>query len=63
MKTGACICLCALLLCAAETPKETFDRAVRAMAAGEYDAAERLFQSVLRPEPRNVAALSNLGVL
>lgn len=63
MKSAACICLCTLFLCAAEGPKETFDRAVRALSAAEYDAAERLFQSVLRQEPRNIAALSNLGVL
>ena len=63
MRFGACICLCALLLCAAEGPKEIFDRAVKALAAADYDGAERLFQSVLRQEPRNAAALSNLGVL
>jgi superkiller protein 3 len=62
MKPVACLCLCALFLCAAE-PKEIFDAAARALTAGEYEAAERGFQSVLRQQPGNIAALSNLGVI
>jgi superkiller protein 3 len=62
MKPAACLCLCALFLCAAE-PKEIFDAAARALAAGDYEAAERGFQSVVRQQPGNIAALSNLGVI
>lgn len=57
------MCFCAFLLCAAEPAKEVFDRAARELAAGDYEPAERGFQSVLREEPRNIAALSNLGVI
>ena len=63
MRSAAFLCLCAFLLCGAESAKEVFDGAVRALAAGDYQTAERGFQSVLRLEPRNIAALSNLGVI
>src|SRR5689334_19098186 len=63
MKFGACVCFGAFLLCAADGPEETFGRAIRALSVADYSTAERLFQSVLRQEPRNVPALSNLGVL
>src|ERR1035441_2412091 len=63
MRSVACLCLCAFLLGGAESAKEVFDGAVRALAAGDYETAERGFQSVLRAEPRNVAALGNLGVV
>ena len=55
--------LCVLSAWAAEPAKDVFDRAVRALAANDYQTAERGFQSVLRQEPRNVAALGNLGVI
>lgn len=63
MKSAACLCLCAILLCAADPAKEVFDGAARALAAGDYENAERGFQSVLRRQPGNIAALSNLGVI
>jgi tetratricopeptide (TPR) repeat protein len=63
MKFAACLCLCAFTLCAADSAKEIFDGAVKALAAGDTEGAERGFQSVLRQEPRNIAALSNLGVI
>ena len=63
MKSAACLCLCALFLCAADPAKEVFDGAARALAAGDYETAERGFQSVLRQQPGNIAALSNLGVI
>ena len=63
MRSVACLCLCAFLLCAAQSAKEVFDGAIRALAAGDYETAGRGFQSVLRVEPRNIAALSNLGVI
>lgn len=63
MKCAACLCLCALSLCAAEPVKDAFDRAARALAASDYQSAEQGFQSVLHLEPRNIGALSNLGVI
>ncbi len=63
MRCVACVCFCAWVLCAGEPAKEVFDRAVRALAAADYDTAERGFQAVLREQPRNIAALSNLGVI
>ncbi|MGA2145202.1 MAG: tetratricopeptide repeat protein [Bryobacteraceae bacterium] len=63
MKWAARLCFCAFFLQAAEPAREVFDRAVQALAAADYPTAERGFQSVLRQEPRNVAALGNLGVI
>jgi tetratricopeptide (TPR) repeat protein len=63
MKSAACLCLCGFFLWAAEPAKEVFDQAVRALAAGDYAAAERGFQSVLHEQPRHLGALSNLGVV
>jgi superkiller protein 3 len=63
MKSVVCMCLCAFVLCAAEPAKVAFDGAARALGAGDYETAERGFQAVLRQEPGNVAALSNLGVI
>jgi len=51
------------LLQAAESAKVIFDRAAQALAAEDYRTAEQGFQSVLRQEPGNIAALSNLGVI
>ena len=63
MKFAAGLCFCALLLCAAEPAKVVFDGAVRALAAGDYETAERGFQAVLRQQPGHIASLSNLGVI
>lgn len=63
MKGAVCFCLCAFFLQAAEPAKVIFDRAAQALAAEDYQSAEHGFQSVLRQEPRNVAALANLGVV
>jgi Tfp pilus assembly protein PilF len=63
MKSAACLWLCAFFLQAAEPAKVIFDRAAQALAAEDYQSAERGFQEVLRQEPRNIAALSNLGVV
>src|SRR6478609_1671737 len=63
MRYSACMCLCALLLSAAEPAKKIFDEAARALTAGDYQTAERGFQSVLREQPNHIAALSNLGVI
>ena len=48
---------------AADSPKVIFDRAVQALTAGNYPAAEQEFQAVLRQEPNNIAAIVNLGIL
>lgn len=63
MTRAACLVLCAWLLQAQEPAEAVFNRAAKALAAEDYQAAERGFQSVLRLEPGNVAALSNLGVI
>jgi tetratricopeptide (TPR) repeat protein len=63
MKAAVYLLLCASLLGAAEPAKVVFERAARALAAGDYPAAEQGFQAVLRQEPANVGALSNLGVI
>jgi len=63
MRTVVGLCLCAFVVCGAEQAKEVFEKAIRALGAGDYPAAERGFQSVLREQPSNVAALSNLGVI
>ena len=63
MKSALCLCLSGLLLWAAEPAKVIFDQAVRSLAAGDYAAAERGFQAVLREQPRHVGALCNLGVV
>lgn len=63
MRYAACLCLSVLVLAAADPLKQVFDRAVAALAAEDYPNAEKGFQAVLREQPRNVAALSNLGVI
>ena len=63
MKVAVCLCLCGILLGAAEPAKEVFDKAVQALSAGDYASAERGFQTVLRQEPNQIAALANLGVI
>lgn len=63
MKAAACLLICGFFLWAAEPAKEVFDRAARDLAAGDYAAAERGFQTVLRAEPHHVGALGNLGVI
>jgi cytochrome c-type biogenesis protein CcmH/NrfG len=63
MKSAGCLCLLGFFLWATEPAKGIFDKAVRALAAGDYAAAERGFQCVLREQPRHVGALGNLGVI
>ena len=63
MKSAVCLCLFGFILGGAEPAKQIFDGAARALAAGDYQTAERGFQAVLQQEPRNIAALSNLGVI
>jgi tetratricopeptide (TPR) repeat protein len=48
---------------ASETVQAIFDEAVKALAAGNYAAAEHGFQSVIQREPDNVGAIGNLGIL
>lgn len=63
MKFAACLCICAALLCAADPAKTVFDRAVQALVAKDYPAAERGFESVLREQPGHIGALGNLGIV
>ncbi|MGE5647356.1 MAG: tetratricopeptide repeat protein [Acidobacteriota bacterium] len=63
MKPAVCLLLCGVLLTAADTAQAVFERAVKALGAGDYAAAERGFESVLREQPRHVGALGNLGIV
>jgi protein O-GlcNAc transferase len=63
MRIVAYLCLCASLVSAAQSAQDIFESAAKALAAGDTEAAERGFQAVLRQEPHNIAALSNLGVI
>lgn len=65
MKFAACLLLLCGLLAEGQTePAEmTFDRAAKALSAGDFQAAERGFQTVLKQQPDNVGAIGNLGVL
>jgi len=53
----------AFCLLAAETPAELFDRAVRAINAGDYLSAETALTAVLAASPSHVGALQNLGLV
>src|SRR5580704_1363606 len=48
---------------AADPVQANFDRAVAALAAGDYASAEQGFLSVLKVKPDNAGALGNLGVV
>ena len=64
MKRAVCLYLCSLFAFAAEEPANVvFERAARALAAGDYAAAEQGFKSVVRREPGNVGAIGNLGII
>lgn len=63
MRFAACLCLCGFFLCSAQPAKVVFERAAQALAAGDYAAAERGFDSVIHQEPRNAGALGNLGII
>lgn len=52
-----------LLWVQAPPTAQVFESAARALAAGDYPAAQRGFEEVLRREPANIGALGNLGVL
>src|SRR5690348_7840748 len=60
------VLLCAALCSAApagDPLAPIFERAAKALSAGDYSAAEEGFLEVLKASPRNVAALGNLGVV
>ena len=63
MRSVVGLCLCAFFSVPPSRRRKIFDDAARALAAGDYQTAERGFQAVLREQPRNIAALSNLGVI
>ena len=51
------------VLWAADSLQVVFERAVSALTAQDYTAAERGFQTVLKAKPNHVGALGNLGVV
>src|SRR5947209_16341782 len=53
----------ALLAHAQDPLAGVFDRAVAALSAGDYAAAESGFQQVLKASPNHIGALGNLGVV
>ena len=65
MKPVVCLCLCAFVLCGASVRRRKSSTKPSAPSGTEITqtAAARGFQSVLREQPRNIAALSNLGVI
>lgn len=64
MKYAAGFLFCGYLICfASEPPSTIFNRAAKALAAGNYAAAEQGFREVLRHEPQNVGAIANLGIV
>lgn len=45
------------------SPEVVFERAVSALAAHDYGAAEQGFAAVLKKQPNHIGALGNLGVV
>ena len=60
---GIASLLAAALLWAADSLQVVFERAVSALAAQDYAAAEHGFQTVLSAKPNHLGALGNLGVV
>src|SRR6266567_3814189 len=58
-----CLALAAGLIGAADPLAQVFDKAVAALSAGDYTAAEAGFQQVLKAAPNHVGAMGNLGVV
>ena len=64
MRCAVCLILCGLTVWGADPPtKMIFEEATKALAAGDYPAAEQGFQSVLRLEPDNLGAIGDLGII
>ena len=59
----ACFLICAGFAFAADSPAELFDRAVRAINAADYPAAETTLNQLLLASPNHVGALQNLGLV
>jgi tetratricopeptide (TPR) repeat protein len=55
--------MCAGIAFAADSPAELFDRAVRAINAGDYPVAETTLGQLLVASPDHVGALQNLGLV
>ena len=55
--------VCCLNLQAADPMEAVFNKAASALSAHDYAAAEQGFQTVLKAQPANIAALGNLGVV
>lgn len=63
MRLIACLALAAGLVSGSDSPVQVFNRALAALAAGDYAAAEQGFREVLRQSPDHTGALLNLGVV
>lgn len=63
MRAVACLVLATGLMQAAQSSVQIFERAAAALLGGDYGAAERGFEEVLRTSPNHVASLENLGVV
>src|SRR5258708_321419 len=63
MRVIACLALAAGLIPAAEPLSQVFQKAVAALSAGDYAAAESGFRQVLTASPEHVCALPNLGTV
>lgn len=63
VRLGLLFTACAILLLGANPQQAVFESASRALAAGDYPAAERGFQEVLKAQPNHAGALGNLGII
>jgi protein O-GlcNAc transferase len=64
MRSVVLLLISALLTWGAEnSPERIFQEAARALAAGNYEAAEQGFRRVLKIQPAHVGALGNLGTV
>jgi tetratricopeptide (TPR) repeat protein len=55
--------LCLLAIAAQDPQQAIFEAAAKSLVAGDYPAAERGFQAVLKVQPNHVGALGNLGII
>lgn len=59
----ACFVVWSGIAFAADSPAELFDRAVQAINAGDYPAAETTLNQLLLASPNHLGALQNLGLV
>ena len=63
MRVVAALLIAGALSGMAQTPLSEFERAVSALQAGDYAAAETGFRHVLAASPRHIGSLQNLGLV